>query len=147
MLALLQRVNQASVSAEGCAVNAIKGGLLVFVAIQADDDERVCARLIERIFHYRVFADDNGKMNRSVTDVGGEVLLVPQFTLTADTRKGMRPSFSGGAPPQRAKQLFEWSVTHAAANYARVKAGYFGAEMKVALVNDGPATFLLSSGG
>ncbi len=145
MIALLQRVNEASVKIEAQTVASIKPGLLAFIAIEPRDDEAVCRRMVERILGYRIFADQAGRMNCNVADVGGEVLLVPQFTLTADTRKGMRPSFSGGAEPETAKRLFEWTVACAAGQYSPVKAGCFGADMEVRLVNNGPTTFLLRS--
>ncbi len=144
MIALLQCVSEASVAIEGRTVTAIKAGLLVFVAVEPRDDEAVCGRMVERILGYRVFADAVGRTNCSVTDGGGAVLLVPQFTLAADTRKGLRPSFSSAADPETAKRLFEWTVARARACYPEVEAGRFGADMKVTLVNDGPVTFLLT---
>ena len=143
MIVLLQRVSEAAVVIKGETTASIKKGLLVFVAIEPSDNEMVCKRLTERILGYRVFADDAGRMNCNVGDIGGEILFVPQFTLTADTRKGMRPSFSGGAKAETAKKLFDWTVAYAAQQYPAVKAGCFGADMQVALINDGPATFLL----
>ena len=145
MIALLQRVSEASVVIEGHTETAIDAGVLAFIAVEPHDDEATCKRMVERILGYRIFADDEGRMNRSVGEIGGGVLLVPQFTLTADTRKGTRPSFSGGAAPETAKKLFERVVATAATHYPKVKAGRFQADMKVALVNDGPATFLLNA--
>ena len=143
MIALLQRVSEASVSIERQVVASCKTGLLVFVAFEPHDDAGACKRMAERILGYRVFGDADGRMNLNVGDAGGEVLLVPQFTLAADTRKGMRPSFSGGAEPQAARALFQQLVDCASRLHDGVRAGRFGADMKVASVNDGPATFLL----
>lgn len=145
MISLLQRVSEASVSVDGRAVAACKAGLLVFVAFEPHDDSPACERMAERILGYRVFGDAGGRMNLSVGDAGGEVLFVPQFTLAADTRKGTRPSFSGGADPGKAEALFQRLVDCASRRHPGVHAGRFGADMKVALVNDGPATFLLRS--
>ena len=147
MIALLQRVTEASVSIDGQTTASIGKGVLVFIAVEARDDEHVCARMVERILGYRIFADGNGRMNNSVGDIGGEVLLVPQFTLAADTRKGMRPGFSRGASPEKAAALFLRLTRLAAANYPAMKIGNFGADMQIALVNDGPATFLLQADG
>lgn len=143
MIALLQRVSEASVTIEGCVEASIGAGLLAFIAVEPDDGEAVCERIAERLLGYRVFADAAGRMNCSVGDVGGALLLVPQFTLAADTRKGMRPGFSGGAKPELAQRLFERLVACVAARFPAVQAGRFGADMQVALINDGPATFLL----
>ena len=146
MITLLQRVSEAAVSVNGETIASIGTGLLVFVAVEPDDDEAVCERMVERILGYRVFADDKRRMNRSVTDVEGAALFVPQFTLAADTRKGARPSFSSDVNPEAAKRLFEWTVACARARHPGVGAGRFGSDMKVALVNDGPATFWLRQG-
>jgi D-tyrosyl-tRNA(Tyr) deacylase len=143
MLALLQRVTQARVVVEAQCIASIADGLLVFVGVERNDTEAQAERLYERIVGYRVFADDNGKMNRSVADAGGGLLLVPQFTLPADTAKGMRPSFSPAAPPEEGERLFEHLVGIARKRYASVEVGRFGAHMAVHLVNDGPATFML----
>ena len=146
MIALLQRVSEASVTIGDTIIAAIDIGLLVFVAVEPSDDEAVCCRTAERVIGYRIFADAAGRMNCSVTDVGGAVLFVPQFTLIADTGKGMRPSFSGGADPETAKRLFDWTVAYARGLCSEVATGRFGADMMVALVNDGPATFWLRQG-
>jgi D-tyrosyl-tRNA(Tyr) deacylase len=125
-------------------VGEIGPGLLAFVAVEPGDNEAVARRLVERAVNYRVFGDDAGRMNRSLRDTGGELLLVSQFTLAADTRKGLRPSFSTAAAPESGRQLFERVVAHAqAALPGKVATGRFGADMQVALVNDGPVTFWL----
>jgi D-tyrosyl-tRNA(Tyr) deacylase len=143
MIALLQRVSSAQVSAEGKAVGAIGVGLLAFIGVEHGDNEGVADRLLERVLGYRIFPDCAGKMNASVSDVGGGLLLVPQFTLAADTRKGMRPSFSPAAPPEEGVRLFEYLLARARASHPVVAAGPFGVHMRVALINDGPATFWL----
>ncbi len=143
MIGLIQRVTKASVEVEGTTIGAIEKGLLVLVGIQKYDNESHAERLLQRLLGYRVFADEAGKMNLSVSDIQGGLLLVPQFTLAADTKKGMRPSFSSAAPPQDGKRLFEILVGRAREHYQHVATGQFGADMKVALVNDGPVTFWL----
>ena len=143
MIALLQRVATASVSVENETVAAIGSGLLVYVALQPQDDEAILVRMGERVLAYRVFADDADRMNLGVEQIKGEVLLVPQFTLAASTRKGLRASFSQAASPERAKVLFEQFADHLKSKYGRVKTGVFGAHMQVHSVNDGPVTFWL----
>lgn len=143
MIGLLQRVSHASVVVEGTTVGAIERGLLVLVGVEKGDDHANAARLLERLLGYRVFPDEAGKMNLSLRDIGGGLLLVPQFTLPADTRKGTRPSFSSAAPPELGKQLFDHFVEAARAQHAQVATGIFGADMKVSLTNDGPVTFWL----
>ena len=143
MIGLLQRVGRASVTVAGRDIAAIGPGLLVLVGVQREDAEVQAARLLERLLGYRVFADAEGRMNRSLKDTGGGLLLVPQFTLAADTQKGTRPGFSTAAEPARAKALFEHLLTLAKAAHPVVAAGEFGADMQVSLVNDGPVTFLL----
>lgn len=143
MKALLQRVSSASVVVDDVTVGAIERGLLVLVGIEPNDTEATARRMIERLLNYRVFGDDQGRMNRSVQDVAGGLLLVSQFTLAADTRQGNRPGFSTAAPPAEAERLFVWLVQHAAQQHQPVATGTFGADMKVSLVNDGPVTFLL----
>ena len=145
MLALLQRVSEASVSVDGDIVGAIDGGLLVLLAVEPGDAEPQVQRMCERLLGYRVFADADGKMNLSLADTGGGLLLVPQFTLAADTRKGMRPSFTTAANPAEGRHWFERLLALARAAHPRVASGRFGAHMQVRLVNDGPATFLLRS--
>jgi D-tyrosyl-tRNA(Tyr) deacylase len=143
MIGLIQRVTQASVEVDGTIVGAIEKGLLVLVGVQKQDNENHAERLLQRLLGYRVFADEAGKMNLSVSDVRGGLLLVPQFTLAADTKKGMRPSFSSAAPPQEGKRLYEVLVARAREDYEHIATGQFGADMKVALINDGPVTFWL----
>ena len=143
MIGLLQRVTQASVDIAGQRVAAIDHGLLVLVGVQRGDSEREAERLLERLLAYRVFPDETGRMNRAVGEVGGGMLLVPQFTLAADTRSGTRPGFSTAAAPDEGERLFGWLLAQAQARHAPVAAGQFGADMQVALVNDGPVTFSL----
>ena len=145
MIALLQRVSRAGVTISGKPAGRIERGLLVFVAVHRDDEERDITRLAERILTYRVFPDAENRMNRSVVDISGELLLVPQFTLTADTRKGTRASFSKGAEPDKAATYFEQLVTACEKELESVATGQFGANMQVSLVNDGPVTFWLES--
>lgn len=146
MIGLLQRVSEASVRVEGRTVGEIGPGLLVLVGVERGDDQAVADRLLARLLGYRVFGDDEGKMNRSLQDVGGGLLLVSQFTLAADTRKGARPSFSSAAPPDEGRRLFDYLAARARASHPAVATGEFGADMKVALVNDGPVTFWLQVG-
>jgi D-tyrosyl-tRNA(Tyr) deacylase len=143
MIALLQRVSQAGVVVDGATVGAIQAGLLVLVCAEKGDTEREADALLAKLLSYRVFADEAGKMNRSVTDVQGGLLLVPQFTLAADTRSGTRPSFSPAASPEDGRRLFDHFVRRARASHGNVETGQFGADMKVSLVNDGPVTFWL----
>ena len=145
MIGLIQRVSQASVSIQGQCVGQIGSGLLVLVGVESGDDEARCARLAERLLGYRVFADASGRMNRSVVDAGGGLLVVSQFTLAADTRSGTRPGFSTAAPPERAEQLFSELLERLRDQHDPVETGRFGADMQVALVNDGPVTFWLRS--
>ncbi|MCF7985508.1 MAG: D-tyrosyl-tRNA(Tyr) deacylase [Thiohalocapsa sp.] len=145
MIGLLQRVSEARVDVDGETIGAIGRGLLVLVGVQKGDDAQRAARLLERILGYRVFPDEAGRMNRSVADIGGGLLLVPQFTLAADTKKGTRPSFTSAAPPDEGKQLFELLVTRAEGAHGAVATGRFGADMQVSLVNDGPVTFWLET--
>lgn len=144
MLSLLQRVTQASVSVGDQIVGQIGPGLLVLVGVEPGDDEAALARMAERLLGYRVFADDAGRMNRSLRDIGGGLLLVSQFTLAADTRSGMRPGFSTAAAPAEAERLFNRLVAICREKHVGgVETGRFGAHMVVSLVNDGPVTFLL----
>ncbi len=144
MLSLIQRVARASVSVEEQTVGEIEGGLLALVAVEPGDGEAQCLRMAERLLGYRVFADAQGRMNRSLADTGGGLLLVSQFTLAADTRSGMRPSFTTAAPPAEAERGFNRLVAICREKHAgRVETGRFGAHMVVSLVNDGPVTFLL----
>ncbi|HSX64210.1 MAG TPA: D-aminoacyl-tRNA deacylase [Pseudoxanthomonas sp.] len=144
MLSLIQRVTQASVTVDGETVGTIGPGLLALVAVEPGDDEAQFQRMAQRLLGYRVFADDGGKMNRSLTDAGGGLLLVSQFTLAADTASGMRPSFSSAAAPAEAERGFNRLVEICRQKHAPgVEIGRFGAHMVVSLVNDGPVTFLL----
>ena len=143
MIGLLQRVAEARVEVGGDTVGAIDAGLLVLVGVERGDAEVQADRLLERLLGYRVFADADGKMNRSLRETGGGLLLVPQFTLAADTRKGMRPSFTPAAPPAEGERLFGYLVDQARYQHAPVATGSFGAHMRVDLSNDGPVTFWL----
>ena len=143
MIGLLQRVARASVHVDGQIVGAVERGILVLVGVERGDSDAQALRLAERLLGYRVFADDNGKMNRSVQEIGGGVLLVPQFTLAADTNKGMRASFTSAAAPEEGRRLFERLVVHLRTKHAEIACGVFGADMQVHLINDGPVTFWL----
>jgi len=143
MIVLLQRVTGASVVVAGEVIGAIGAGLLCLVCAERGDSEREADQLLAKLLAYRVFADDAGKMNRSVADVGGALLLVPQFTLAADTRSGTRPSFTPAAAPADGLRLFEHFVRQARARHGEVACGRFGADMQVSLTNDGPVTFWL----
>ena len=143
MKALLQRVSQASVSIDGLEVARIAGGLLVLVGIEPDDNQQSLEKMLHKLLNYRVFADEQERMNKSLIDVQGGLLLVSQFTLAADTRSGLRPGFSTAAAPAQAEALFEQLVQMAKQRYANVQTGQFGADMQVQLVNDGPVTFML----
>jgi D-aminoacyl-tRNA deacylase len=145
VIALIQRVTEARVEIGGETVGAIGPGLLALVAIEPDDDEVQAQRMCERLLGYRVFADGAGRMNLSLADTGGGLLLVPQFTLAADTARGMRPGFTTAAPPDQGRRWFERLVDVARATHATVATGRFGAHMKVHLVNDGPVSFILRS--
>ena len=146
MLALIQRVTSASVTVDGTTVGAIGPGLLALVGIEPGDDEPQVARMTTRLLGYRVFADDQGRMNRSLADSGGGLLLVSQFTLAADTRSGMRPGFSTAADPGEAERIFGRLLESCRENHpSGVETGRFGAHMVVSLVNDGPVTFLLQA--
>jgi D-tyrosyl-tRNA(Tyr) deacylase len=143
MIGLLQRVAEARVEADGEMLGAVARGLLVLVGVERGDTEAEADRLLERLLGYRVFPDAAGRMDRSVRDVAGGLLLVPQFTLPADTRKGSRPSFAPAAAPAEARRLFDYVAQRANAVHAPVASGRFGADMRVSLVNDGPVTFWL----
>jgi D-tyrosyl-tRNA(Tyr) deacylase len=138
LIALLQRVSEASVTVEGNIIGSIGRGILALIGVERGDSEAEADRLAEKIVAYRIFPDDAGKMNRSLRDIGGELLVVPQFTLVADTNSGTRPSFSSGASPAEGEKLFTYF-----ANKTRAATGRFGADMQVRLVNDGPVTFWL----
>ena len=143
MIGLLQRVREARVTVEGETVGAIGAGLLVLVGVERGDGEAQANRLLERMLGYRVFSDAEDRMNLSVQDSSGGVLLVPQFTLVADTRKGMRPSFTSAASPEEGERLFSYLVREAQKLHPQVATGRFGAYMQVSLINDGPVTFWL----
>ena len=143
MIGLLQRVRSASVEVDGARVGAIDRGLLVLVGVERGDGAGEAERLLERLLGYRVFPDDEGRMNRALRDIGGGLLLVPQFTLAADTRKGTRPGFSTAATPELGRRWFDHLVALARAAHPVVDTGVFGADMQVSLVNDGPVTFWL----
>ena len=143
MIGLLQRVSEASVSVDGVVIARIERGLMVLVGVEKADDEQRAGRLLDRLIHYRVFPDQTGRLNLSLRDIDGGLLLVPQFTLTADTRKGRRPGLSGGAAPERGRALFDSLVERARARHGKVASGRFGADMQVRLCNDGPLTFWL----
>jgi len=143
MLGLIQRVDHARVEVAGKTVGAIEQGSLVFIGVQPNDTEVEARKLADKLIAYRIFSDSEGKTNLSLAEVNGGLLLVPQFTLAADTSKGLRPSFSSAAAPDKAKQLFDYLVSYCATKYALVEQGVFGADMQVSLCNDGPLTFLL----
>jgi D-aminoacyl-tRNA deacylase len=143
VIALLQRVTQASVSVEGQEIGRIQKGLMVLVCAERDDTEKEAQALLTKLLSYRVFSDAAGKMNLNLEQADGALLLVPQFTLAADTRSGTRPSFTPAAPPDVAKKLFDYFVASARDAHAIVETGRFGADMQVSLTNDGPVTFWL----
>ncbi|MGG4609321.1 D-aminoacyl-tRNA deacylase [Providencia sp. Me31A] len=143
MIALIQRVTHASVVVEQKTVGQIDSGLLVLLGVEKDDDEQKAKRLCEKVLGYRIFSDEQGKMNLNVQQAGGSLLVVSQFTLAADTKKGMRPSFSGGAEPERADNLYQYFVEQSRQHGVETQTGQFAADMQVSLTNDGPVTFWL----
>ena len=143
MIGLLQRVKFATVSVDNEEIARIEQGLLVFVGVERGDTQVEADRLLSRLLAYRIFSDENDKMNLSLQDINGGLLLVPQFTLAADTRKGMRPSFTPAAAPKEGNELFNHICSLAKQQHAIVETGKFGAEMQVSLTNDGPVTFWL----
>jgi len=143
LITLLQRVSQARVEVSTEIIADIKTGILVLVGVQADDDESTASHYVDRLLNYRVFADAEGKMNLSLKDIEGGLLLVPQFTLAANTKKGRRPSFTSAANPEHGKRIFDAMVDYARASHGEVENGRFGADMQVHLVNDGPVSFIL----
>ena len=145
MKVLIQRVSEAKVEIAGQCVGEIGPGLLALVGIEAEDDPAVAQRMLDKLLGYRVFADASGRMNLSLAQTQGGLLLVSQFTLVADTQKGMRPSFSKGAPPKQAQAIYDHLLQYAQQQHPSVASGRFAADMQVSLVNDGPVTFLLSS--
>jgi len=144
MIALIQRVTQASVTVDNAVIGEITHGLLIFLAVQPDDSEAKAKRLAERVAGYRVFNDENDKMNLNVKQVGGDILVVSQFTLAADTSSGMRPSFTSAAKPEFSDNLYQYFCQQLKSQGFKVPTGKFGTDMKVALLNDGPVTFTLS---
>jgi D-aminoacyl-tRNA deacylase len=145
MIALLQRVLGSTVEIDDQTVASIGHGMLALVGVRPSDDEQAAERLLSRLLQYRIFADREGKMNLSLRQIQGELLLVPQFTLAADTHKGLRPGFSTAAAPEQGRYLFDFLVQSARAQHGRVATGVFGAHMRVSLTNDGPVTFWLES--
>ncbi|WP_196138690.1 D-aminoacyl-tRNA deacylase [Aliikangiella sp. G2MR2-5] len=145
MIALIQRVTNANVVVENKVIGEIEQGILALIGVEKNDQKSNADRLLERLTGYRIFSDSEDKMNLSVADIGGGLLLVPQFTLAADTRKGKRPSFSTAAPPQEGEALFDYFLEQAKLKYPKVESGRFGADMKVSLCNDGPVTFWLTA--
>lgn len=145
MRAVIQRVSSASVAVDGECIASIGQGLLVLLGLERRDDLASGRRMLDRLLAYRLFSDDQGRMNRSVVDIGGGVLLVSQFTLAADTRKGLRPGFSAALPPEEAASLYQHLLAELRQRHPLVGAGEFGADMQVSLVNDGPVTFVLES--
>ena len=145
MKSLLQRVSRATVTVNAETVGEIEHGLLVFLGLDRDDDRAGADRMVDKLLAYRVFADSEGRMNASVVDVHGGVLLVSQFTLSADTRTGLRPGFSSAMPPREAEQLYNYTLAQLRRHHPLVASGVFGADMQVSLVNDGPVTFLLNA--
>lgn len=143
MIGLIQRVNHASVTIKGVIVGDIQQGLLALIGIEKKDTQQIADRLLKRILNYRVFCDEQGKMNQSLSDLNADLLLVPQFTLVANTQKGNRPGFSNGASPEQGKVLFEYLFNIAEQQHKHVASGVFGANMQVTLLNDGPVTFWL----
>ncbi|MGM0701976.1 MAG: D-aminoacyl-tRNA deacylase [Pseudomonadota bacterium] len=145
MRALIQRVRHASVTIDGREAGSIDQGLLALIGIEKGDDEAAADKLLHKLLHYRVFADADDKMNLNLQQVEGGLLLVSQFTLAADTRKGLRPSFSSAAPPAEGERLFHYLLERARTAWTQVASGEFAANMQVELINDGPVTFLLES--
>ncbi len=145
MIGLIQRVSQARVVVNHQTIASIDQGICALIGIEKQDTPAKADRLLERLLGYRIFADADGKMNLALTDIQGGLLLVPQFTLPADTTKGMRPGFSAAAPPAMGRQLFDYLLEQARLKYGKVSTGQFGADMQVHLVNDGPVTFWLQT--
>lgn len=143
MLGLIQRTTRASVSVNNEIVGEIQQGILLLLGIQKTDTEETANKLIDKILSYRIFSDENNKMNCNLQQINGGILIVSQFTLAADTKKGTRPSFSSAAPPQQAEALYDYFVTQMRNKHAQVATGIFAADMQVSLINDGPVTFML----
>ena len=143
MITIIQRVTEASVTVDGKVIGIVNKGILALVAVEKQDTTAIAERLLERILNYRIFADVEDKMNLSLRDIEGSLLIVPQFTLAANTDKGNRPSFASAAPPEFGREMFAYLQKHAIQTFEKVQFGEFGADMKVALINDGPVTFTL----
>jgi D-tyrosyl-tRNA(Tyr) deacylase len=143
MISIIQRVTTAKITVNNQDIGRIATGILALVAVEKEDTQKDAERLLERILNYRIFADDNDRMNLSLRDINGGLLLVPQFTLAADTRKGNRPGFISAAPPEKGQQLFGYLQDLATTTYPNVQFGQFGADMQVSLINNGPVTFTL----
>jgi D-tyrosyl-tRNA(Tyr) deacylase len=143
MIGLIQRVSRAQVDVDGVTVGQIERGIMLLLGVEKADTPATAERLLERVVGYRIFADEQGKMNLSLREVAGGLLIVPQFTLPADTRKGMRPSFTPAAPPEQGRALFDYFVERARLQLTQVQTGVFSADMQVTLTNDGPVTFWL----
>ncbi len=143
MITIIQRVTTAKVTVNNQDIGKIDTGIMALVAVEKEDTEKDAQRLLERILNYRIFADSDDRMNLSLRDINGGLLLVPQFTLAADTQKGNRPSFISAAPPEKGRELFDYLQNLAKQTYPKVEFGRFGADMQVSLVNNGPATFTL----
>ncbi|WP_068988767.1 D-aminoacyl-tRNA deacylase [Kangiella sediminilitoris] len=143
MIALIQRVTESKVVVSGQTIGSINGGIMALIGVEKNDTKQVADRLLKKILGYRIFADEEDKMNLSVADVGGGLLLVPQFTLAANTKSGMRPSFSSAASPAIGEEIFSYLAEQARQQHETVETGEFGADMKVHLINDGPVTFTL----
>jgi len=142
---LIQRVSSASVSVDQQIQGQIDQGILLLLGVQKEDSQETADKLLQKVLNYRIFSDDEGKMNLSLGDIGGGLLVISQFTLAADTKKGLRPSFSSAAPPQQAEALYEYFLASAKTQHCTVSSGVFGAHMQVSLCNDGPVTFNLQS--
>ncbi len=143
MISIIQRVTTAKVTVNNQDIGKIDTGIMALVAVEKEDTQKDAGRLLERILNYRIFPDENDRMNLSLRDINGGLLLVPQFTLAADTRKGNRPSFTSAAAPEKGRQLFEYLQHLAATSYPNVQYGQFGADMQISLINNGPVTFTL----
>ncbi len=145
MITIIQRVLQAKVTVEGIDISNINQGIVALVAVEKEDGEQQADRLLERILNYRIFADANAKMNLSLRDINGGLLIVPQFTLAANTQKGNRPSFTSAASPEKGQELFDYFQQRARILYPLSEFGRFGADMQISLINDGPVTFTLQA--
>lgn len=145
MIGLIQRVTHASVVVNHETIGDINTGILLLLGVEKNDNEKSATRLLERVMTYRIFEDDTGRMNRSLNDIQGGLLIVPQFTLPANTNKGTRPSFTPAAEPKRGKTLFDFFLQQAKTSSLRIQSGQFGANMQVSLTNDGPVTFWLQT--